>query len=158
MRIEYYHASEFGNGIMVADEFKRLMAARGAEVGVHHMKDTDPRTLAPADLYVFSSPGRLGKPIRRARGFLKKVNLPSGTKYAIMATEATPRPDAKTGKVPNEEELAHWQKVRPIMNELLQEKGLVKVAEGVVYVNGVRGPLEEGWQKKVEDFASSIPA
>jgi hypothetical protein len=43
------------------------------------------------------------------------------------------------------------------MNETLQEKGLIKVAEGKILVTGLKGPLEEGWQKKVEAFASQIP-
>jgi hypothetical protein len=59
--------------------------------------------------------------------------------------------------MPTEEEIAKWQRVIPIMNELLRAKGLVRVAEGKVYVIGLKGPLEEGWQKKVEDFAAQIP-
>ncbi len=29
--------------------------------------------------------------------------------------------------------------------------------EGKILVTGLKGPLEEGWQKKVEAFASQIP-
>ena len=54
-------------------------------------------------------------------------------------------------------EQAKWQRVIPIMNQILQEKGLVKIAEGKILVTGLKGPLEEGWQKKVEDFSSQIP-
>jgi hypothetical protein len=99
----------------------------------------------------------MGKPIWGMRRFLKKVKLPSGTKYAILTTEAAPQPDKKTGRMPTEEELAKWQRIIPIMNEILQEKGLVKVAQGKILVTGLKGPLEEGWQKKVEAFASQIP-
>ncbi len=42
------------------------------------------------------------------------------------------------------------------MNELLQKKGMKKVAEGKVLVTNTKGPLEEGWQKKVETFAAQI--
>ena len=113
--------------------------------------------MPPADLYLFSSPGRMGKPIGGMRRFLKKAKLPSGTKYAILTTEGAPQPDKKTGRMPTEEELAKWQRIIPIMNEILQEKGLAKVAEGKILVTGLKGPLEEGWQKKVEAFASQIP-
>jgi multimeric flavodoxin WrbA len=157
MKIEYFHASKYGNGAMVAEEFKARMAARGVAVNVHHVRDARPKEMPPADLYLFSSPGRMGKPIGRMRRFLKKVPLPSGTKYALLTTEGGPRPDKKTGRMPTEEELAKWQRVTPIMNEVLQGKGLVKVAEGKILVTGLRGPLEEGWQKKVEIFASQIP-
>jgi menaquinone-dependent protoporphyrinogen IX oxidase len=157
MKIEYFHASKYGNGAKVAEEFRALMAAKGIAVNVHHMRDAKPKELPPADLYVFSSPGRIGKPIGRARRFLKKVALPAGTKYALLTTEGAPRPDKKTGRMPTEEEIAKWQHVRPIMNAILEAKGLVKVAEGKVFVTGMKGPLEEGWQKKVEAFAAGIP-
>ena len=156
MKIEYFHASKYGNGAMVAEEFKQQMAAKGVAVNVHHIREARPKEMPPADLYLFSSPGRMGKPIGAMRRFLKKTKLPSGTKYAILTTEGAPRPDKKTGRMPTEEELAKWQRVIPIMNEILQEKGLVKAAEGKILVTGLKGPLEEDWQKKVEAFASQI--
>jgi flavodoxin len=157
MKIEYYHASKYGNGIMVAEEFKKLMSAKGVVVNIHHIREVRPKELAHADLYVFSSPGRIGKPIGGMRRFLKKVQLPSGTKYAILTTQGAPVPNKKTGQMPTEEEQARWQRIIPIMNDLLQPKGLQKVAEGKVLVTGIKGPLEVDWQKKVEDFASQIP-
>lgn len=157
MTIEYVHASHYGNGAMVAEEFTRQMAARGETVNVHHIKRMSPTELPPADLYLFSSPGRLGKPIGGARRFLKNLSLPAGTRYAILTTEAAPRPDKKTGKVPTEKELAKYQRVRPLMNEILEGKGLVRIAEDKVYVTGLKGPLEEGWEKRVETFVAQIP-
>ena len=159
MKIEYFHASKFGNWAMVAEEFKKLMSAKGVTVNVHHIRDARPKEIMPADLYVFSSPGRFGKPISSMRRFLKKAQMPTGARYAIMTTESAAKPDKKTGKMPSEEELARWERVRPIMNELLQAKGMKKVAEGHVLVNPntLKGPLEEGWQKKVEAFAAQIP-
>lgn len=156
MKIEYYHASKFGNGALVAEEFKKLMSARGVSVNVYHVLDAHPKELQPADLYVFSSPGRIGKPIGSMKRFLKKAQLPSGSRYAILTTERAPQPNKKTGKIPTEEELARFQRVRPIMNELLQAKGLMKVAEEKVLVTGMKGPLEEDWQKKVETFVYRI--
>jgi hypothetical protein len=156
MRVEYLHASKFGNGAMVAAEFARLMATRAVEVEVRHIREVDAAALPPADLYVFSSPGRFGKPIGRMRRFLRQVRLPAGTKYAVLTTEAAPKPDTLTGRLPTEEELAKWQRVRPIMNEILEDKGLVNVAEDKVFVTGLKGPLEEGWQQKVEAFAARL--
>jgi menaquinone-dependent protoporphyrinogen IX oxidase len=158
MKIEYLHASKFGNGAAVAAEFKKQTAAKGVVVDVHHIRQVRPTELSPADLYVFSSPGRMGKPIGGMRRFLKKVKLPAGTRYAILTTEAAPKPDKKTGRMPTEAELAKWQHVRPIMNEILQGKGLVNVAEDRIHVTGLKGPLEEGWQQKVQAFVTRIPA
>lgn len=99
----------------------------------------------------------MGKPIGGMRRFLKKAGLPAGTKCAILTTVMAPKPDKKTGRMPSEEELAKWQRIRPIMNEILQGKGLVEVAEDKVQVTGIKGPLEESWQQKVEAFAARIP-
>jgi menaquinone-dependent protoporphyrinogen IX oxidase len=156
MKIEYLHASKYGNGAMVAQEFSTQMAARGVTVDVHHIREARRGELPAADLYLFSSPGRFGKPIRGMRRFLKKAELPAGTRYALLTTEAAAHPD-QAGHVPTEEEMAKWQRVRPVMNEILRAKGLVEVAEGTVRVTGVKGPLEEGWRHKVEAFAASIP-
>jgi menaquinone-dependent protoporphyrinogen IX oxidase len=158
MNIEYFHASKYGNGAKVAEEFKRLMAVKGVTVNVHHIRDARPKELSAADLYVFSSPGRAGKPIGSVRRFLKKLQVPPGAKYAILTTEGATRPNKKTGKMPTEEEVARWERVRPVMNELLQAKGMKKIAEGNVFVTGMKGPLEDGWQKKVENFAAQILA
>jgi hypothetical protein len=155
MRIVYLHASKFGNGAMVAAEFHRLMAARSISVEVHHIRDVKAAQLSPADLYVFSSPGRMGKPIGSMRRFLGKLRLPAGTRYAVLTTEMEPRPD-KHGRMPTDEEVARWQRVIPIMNEILQSEGLVKVAEDTVFVTGLKGPLEEGWRPKLEAFVARL--
>lgn len=156
MNIAYYHASKFGNGAMVAEEFKKIMAARGITVSVQHIRDANPKDLAHADLYVFSSPGRFGKPKGNARRFLRKVSLEPGTRYAILTTQGAPKPDPKTGTMPTQEEQDRWERVIPVMNELLEAKGLTKAAEGAVLVTGLKGPLEEGWQNKVALFADQI--
>jgi len=157
MKIEYYHASKYGNGAKVAEEFKRQMAAKGITINVHHVKDVRPKEIPLADLYVFSSPGRFGKPIGDMKNFLKKVNLQPGTKYAVIATELCPNPDSIIERIPSEETTGKCQRVLPIMNQLLQAKGLVKIAEDKIFVTGLKGPLEEGWQKVVEAFISQIP-
>ena len=156
MNIAYYHASKFGNGAIVAEEFQKIMAARGVAVSVKHIRDANPEDLPTADLYVFSSPGRMGKPKGNVRRFLRKISLEPGTRYAILTTQGAPRPDKKTGKLPAQEEQDRWERVIPIMNELLEAKGLTKVAEGAVLVTGMKGPLEEGWQNKVAAFADKI--
>ena len=80
MKIEYFHASKYGNGAQVAQEFQRLMAARGVVVNVRHIKDADPGKLPEADLYVLSSPGRMGRPIGSMRKFLKRLSVAAGAR------------------------------------------------------------------------------
>lgn len=156
MRIEIYHASHYGNGAKVAEELRKQLSGRGHQAAVHHIDEARPKELPPADLYIFGSPGRLGKPIGGARRFLKKVELPPGTKYAIFSTEGAPQPDKKTGRMPTPEEIAKWQRIQPIMDELLASKGLTKVGSMKVYVTELKGPLEEGWERKVEEFAVQL--
>lgn len=155
MKIEYYHASRYGNGAKVAEEFKKVMSTKGVTVNLHHVRDTRPKEISPADLYLFSSPGRFGRPIGEMQRFLKKVRLPSGTKYAVMVTEFAPQPDNKK-QIPAQDEIGICQRIIPVMDEMLQKKGLVKVAENKILVIGLKGPLEENWQNKVQAFASSI--
>src|SRR5215813_1244951 len=38
MKIEYLHASKYGNGAMVAEEFGKQMTALGVTVDIHHIK------------------------------------------------------------------------------------------------------------------------
>ncbi|MDH4123740.1 MAG: hypothetical protein OEV21_06635 [Thermoplasmata archaeon] len=158
MRIELYHASKFGNGAKVAEELRRVMEAHGHQLNTHHVKDANPKNLPPADLYIFGSPTRMGRPIGSMRRFIKKVPLPPGTKYAIFATHADEVPDKKTGKMPTEEELNRLRRTIPDLDEILREKGLVKVADKVFNVNPetMKGPLKEGWQEKVEVFTAQI--
>lgn len=42
MKIEYFHASKYGNGALVSEEFEKQMAAKGVTVTVHHIRDARP--------------------------------------------------------------------------------------------------------------------
>lgn len=77
-------------------------------------------------------------------------------KLAHTLRNGNPQPDKKTGRMPTEEELGRCQLVIPRMNEMLLAKGMKRVADAKVYVTGFKGPLEEGWQGKVEEFAKAI--
>ena len=156
MKIEYLHASKFGNGAIVAAEFQKLMAAKGVGVEVHHIREVEPTELATADLYVFSSPARMGKPIRSMRRFLQNLTLRTGTQYAILTTEMSPKPNKKTGRMPTAEERARRQRVIPILKEILAEKGLFSVVDDTVFVTAMKGPLEDGWQQKVAAFVAAL--
>jgi hypothetical protein len=156
MKIEYYHASRYGNGATVADEFKQQMSTKGVTVSVQHVREVKPDQIPRADLYVFSSPGRFGKPIGDMDHFLKKAKLPSGSKYAIMVTELCPKPEEVEERIPVDEKAGKCQRVISSINQLLQKKGLVNVAEGKIFVTGMKGPLENNWQKQVEILCAKI--
>jgi len=158
MKVEMFHASKFGNGEKVMAYLQGLLVARGDQANYRHIRDARPKDIPPADLYVFCAPTRLGKPIGKMRGFLKKAKLPEGARYALIATHGQPQPNKKTGMMPSQAEIEKYQQNIPIMEALLKEKGAVKVADLKVYVNGAtfKGPLVEGWEKTVEEFAASL--
>jgi hypothetical protein len=87
-----------GNGAIVAEQSRTQIAVKGVTVNVHHIREATPKEPPPAGPYVFSSPGRMGKPIGGMRRFLKKVELPAGLPYAILTAELARQPDKKTGR------------------------------------------------------------
>lgn len=150
--IEYLHASKYGNGRTVAEEFGRLMAERDVTVSVHHISEVDPKALAPADLYVFSSPGRFGRPIAEMGRFLREIIAPEGARYAILTTEL-----AATGPPADPDaDGAHAQRVIPAMDVVLRRKGMTPVTTGRVLVTGPRGPLDDAWREQVGAFADRL--
>jgi menaquinone-dependent protoporphyrinogen IX oxidase len=54
MKSEYSHASKYGNGAKVAEEFSKQMSAKGVTVNVHHIRDVKPKEMPPADLYLLA--------------------------------------------------------------------------------------------------------
>jgi hypothetical protein len=89
---------------------------------------------------------------------MKKLALPPGSRYAVFATCSAARPDKKTGRMPSEEELDKLRRAIPMMDEQLGGKGMTKVAESTVFVQpeSMKGPLEEGWQDRVNAFVNQI--
>jgi flavodoxin len=157
MKVEIYHASKYGNGEKVVAYLQGLLVAKGNQAEYRHVRDAEPKELPATDLYVFCAPTRIGKPIGKMRRFLKKSKLPDGAKYALIATHGEPVPDKKSGKMPTPEEIEKFQQNIPAMEAILKEKGAVKLAEMKVYVkNTMKGPLADGWEKPVEEFASRL--
>jgi len=155
MKVEIFHASKYGNGEKVVAFLQGVLVTRGHQVNFRHVRDAKPKDMPAADLYIFCSPARIGRPIGKMRRFLKKVKLPEGAKYALIATLGQPKPD-KNGKMPIQEEIDRFQRSLPIMEELLKEKGATKVADLKVYVVDLKGPLADGWEKIVEEFAAKL--
>jgi menaquinone-dependent protoporphyrinogen IX oxidase len=157
MKVAIYFDTKFGSNQKVAAHLSGALIAKGHTADVHRISDVRPKELPPADLYVFSSPTRLGKPKGSMRRFLKRARLAPNAKYALIATHGEPRPNKKTGQMPTPEEIERYQGTLRTMSELLAGKG-TKVAEMKLYVSSesMSGPLLEGWEKKVERFADEI--
>jgi flavodoxin len=157
MKVEIFHASKYGNGEKVVAHLQGLLVAKGHRADFRHVRDARAKEIPVADLYVFCAPTRLGKPIGKMRRFLKKAILPAGARYALIATHGEPVPNKKTGKMPAPEEIEKYQQNLPAMEAILKVKGAAKVAEVKVYVkNTIKGPLADGWDKLVEEFAAKL--
>lgn len=110
-----------------------------------------------AALRLFSSPTRMGKPAGSMRHFARKIKVPThGAKYALIATHGAAKPDKKTGLIPSPAELEKWRRTIPMVEEILNRKGMVKVAGLRVYVLDFKGRLEEGWESKVTVSADRV--
>jgi flavodoxin len=158
MKIEIFHASKYGNGAKVAEELSILLGAKGHEVKVHHIDDAKPKELPSADMYIFGSPTRFGGPIGEMKRFLKKAELPSGSKYAVFATHGEILPNKKTGIMPTQAEINKMRKTIPTLDEILKEKGMVKIAEKIFEVSAdeMKGHLLDGWKERAAAFAAQI--
>lgn len=158
MKVEILHDSKYGNGAKVAEEIRRLMTLGGHSANVHHIDDMNVKEVPPADLYVLGSPTHFGKATGSMVRFVKRLSLPPGTKYAVFATCSAARPDKKTGLLPSEEETEKLRRTIPMIDEQLQTKGMVKVAEAKFFVDPERmkGPLLDGWQERAGTFVAQI--
>jgi hypothetical protein len=145
---------------MVAMEIKRIIEIKGHQVNVHHINESKPKELPPADLYIFGSPTRFGKPIGSMRRFANKVDLRPGTKYALFATHLDASPNKKTGQMPTEEAVNRERMTISVLDEIFKEKGLDKIADKVFLITAgsLKGPLKESWQGTAEEFANAILA
>jgi hypothetical protein len=75
------------------------------------------------------------------KGFLKKLKIKNkSAKYTVMTTCM----DTNTHALDK-------------MSELIQPTGLTKVSDGLkIKVEGMKGPLWDGYQKQIETFANTI--
>ncbi len=142
MRIGIFHVSKYGNGEKAAGHLKGSLCARGHDVKVSDLRKERPGEIAPVDLLVFISPIYVGRPSGKMRRFIRKLD--SGLKntgYCLVMTGAEPE-KSKAGNR---------------LKSLIGGRGLKMAADPIeLKVKGMKGPLEEGWEQKVEAFASEI--
>jgi len=83
--------SKFGNGKICAEYLESVIRSKGSEAEIFFIRTIKPKSLPPADIYVFSSPTHLGGTPWKMKRFLKKVSPgQEGAKYALMITHMGP--------------------------------------------------------------------
>ncbi len=141
MKVCIAYESKYGNGKKLVEHIQTTISKKGHDVEAHSVREIKPDSLPNADVYIFSSPTHIGGPPGKMKKFLKKLEVnQDGAKYSLMATYMDPK-----------------SKTLQKMEEILQTKGMTKVSDGVsVKVNGMKGPLEEEYEEKLEEFTKKI--
>ena len=141
MKVCIAYESKFGNGKKCAHYLSGAITKMGHETEVFSIREVKPNSLPKADLYVFSSPTHVGSPPGKMKKFLKKAEIEGKEcKYALIATC-----------------LDYNTKVLEKMEDLLSPKGITKVSDGLkIKVTGMKGPLEGGFEQKLDEFATNI--
>ena len=133
--------STFGNLEQCAARLDQALRAEGAEVTRRSIADVKAKAPPEADLYVFACPTRMGGPTWKMTRFVKRIRIErEHLKFAVLTT-------CGQSGAPTIEKLA----------DLGVEAGLAHLPTNLeVKVHGIRGPLEEGWQTKVDAFAKEL--
>lgn len=145
-KISISYITKYGNNKEAMEHLSTLLRAKGHEVLLFDVSETGPEQVPLSDLYVFSSSTHIGGLPGKMNKFMNKFPHKSG-RYALSVTHMVEKsgPEKNSGKV------------LVIMADDLKEVGLTKAVDHLsLTVNGMKGPLEDGWQKKVETFAVSI--
>jgi flavorubredoxin len=141
MKVQILYESKFGNGKKCVDYLQNVITEKGHEVKTNSFRDFKPNSIPQSELYIFSSPTRMGNVHGRVKKFLKKMDIPKGAeKYALMATYVDPK-----------------TKTLNTMEEIVKTKGMKKVTDGIkIKVNGMKGPLDDGYEEQLEEFVLKI--
>lgn len=141
MKICIAYESKFGNGKGCMEYLQGVMSKKDHDVEMFSVREREPTSLPPADLYIFSSPTQIGSPARKMKKFLKKLEISQeGAKYALVSTHLNSKANT-----------------REKMEKLLQPKDISKITDGLmIKVEGMKGPLESGYKEKLDTFAEDI--
>ena len=133
--------SNFVNGKVCMEYLQDVMNKKGHDVEMLSVREIEPTSLPSADLYIFSSPTQIGSPAGKMKKFLKKLEISQkGVKYALVVTHLNPRANTLEK-----------------MERLLLSKEISKVTDGLmIKVTGMKGPLESGYEEKLDTFAEDI--
>ena len=135
------YESKYGNGKTCAEYLQSVISGKGHDTEILSIREIKPKSLPQANFYIFSAPTHIGGPPGKMKRFLKNLKCEEKeAKYALITTCV----DLNT-------------KALQKMEKLLQPKGMIKISDGFkIKVNGMKGPLEDDYQKKIEGFATEI--
>lgn len=144
MNITIIYESKYGNGKQAMTYLKDSLMKKGETVQLISIHEIKPHMLPESDLYIFSAPNAFGKIVRSMRKFLEKIEVKnSSARYLIVNTCLNPSSSQDKGLEQ--------------MEEILREKNITKLSDGLkLKVMGMKGPLEPGYEKKLDELANRI--
>jgi menaquinone-dependent protoporphyrinogen IX oxidase len=158
MKILIIYDSKYGNNKQIAEFIAQKMQKANNAVKVHYAKSISKKEalVFQPDVLLFGGPIRAGMISYTAKswvsGFsslLKKKGMKLN-KTAVWATHAVNAPDTP--------ERFAWKNVALKWEKLLAKVPAVKTLPGItdVSVEGMEGPMESGWQAKVDEFVEKV--
>ena len=141
MKVCIAYDSKYGNGKQCMEHLKQTLSKRGHDVQLFSIRETKPRSLPAANLYLFSAPTHVGGPPRKMKKFLKKLEInKEGAKYSLITTYMNPN-----------------NKTLEKMDAIIKLHGMAKGAEGIkIKVMKMKGPLEDDYKNKLDAFANEL--
>jgi menaquinone-dependent protoporphyrinogen IX oxidase len=144
MNISIIYESKHGNGKKAMTYLEDILRKKGFSVQLMSVHEINPQSLPDSDLYIFSAPNRLGKIVRSMRKFLEKIEIKNSTAHYILVNTCL-NPSSSIDRGLEQ------------MEEILKEKNISKLSEGLkLKVMAIKGPLEAGYEKKLDELAQTI--
>jgi len=146
MNISIIYESKYGNGKQAMTYLESILRKKGYSVQLTSIHEMKPQSLPESDLYIFSAPNAFGKIVRSMRKFLEKIEITNpNARYTLVNTCLNPSSDIDKGLEQ--------------MEEILRSKNISRLSEGLkLKVMGIKGPLEAGYETKLDEFAQNIQA
>jgi flavorubredoxin len=144
MNISIIYESKHGNGKQAMTYLENILRKKGYSVQIMSVHEIKPHSLPESDLYIFSAPNAFGKIVRSMRKFLDKIEIKnSSAQYILVNTCLNPSSSQDKGLEQ--------------MEEILSNKNISKLFDGLkLKVMSIKGPLESGYEKKLDDLALKI--
>ena len=139
MNVNIIYDSKYGNGEKLCNYIKNVLEERGHDADLYFVRKTKVKKLPKADLYIMSAPTHMGTAPWKVKRYIKKIS-DEGAKYSLITTCL-------------DEESKAIEKMR----NKFSGTDLKEVGDGLkIKVEGMKGPLEDGYKEKVDDYLDEI--
>ena len=144
MNVSIIYESKYGNGKQAMTYLENILSKKGYSVQLMSIHEIKPYSLPESNLFIFNAPNRMGKIIRSMRKFLEKIEIKNtSAHYILINTCLDPSSNIDKGLEQ--------------MEEILQKKNISKLSGGLkLKVMAMKGPLESGYEKKLDELAQTI--